>query len=263
MIRNTLSSIGAHVLPQIFHQPKSPLLFRQAMGRPISRFCACQGTKVRYQVLAPKLMFGIVASSKRPQEAGVCKRWEGVMATVEIRDVRKAFGPVEILHGGQRRHRRRRIRRSCRAVRLRQVHPAAHAGGAWRTSRAARSRSAAGAGVVNAVPLDDRDIAMVFQNYALYPHMTVFDNMAFSLTLAKGAEGGDGAGGRAGREDPGSRAAAASLSPSASGGQRKGSPWAAPSSAIRRSSCSTSRFPTSTPSCACRCAARSRNCTSG
>jgi len=31
----------------------------------------------------------------------------------------------------------------------------------------------------------DRDIAMVFQNYALYPHMTVFDNMAFSLRMKK------------------------------------------------------------------------------
>jgi multiple sugar transport system ATP-binding protein len=38
--------------------------------------------------------------------------------------------------------------------------------------------------VVNNVPPKDRDIAMVFQNYALYPHMTVFDNMAFSLKLA-------------------------------------------------------------------------------
>ncbi len=36
---------------------------------------------------------------------------------------------------------------------------------------------------VNAVPPKDRDIAMVFQNYALYPHMTVFDNMAFGLKL--------------------------------------------------------------------------------
>ncbi|WEX08792.1 sn-glycerol-3-phosphate ABC transporter ATP-binding protein UgpC [Chelativorans sp. AA-79] len=40
--------------------------------------------------------------------------------------------------------------------------------------------------IVNAVPPKDRDIAMVFQNYALYPHMTVADNMAFSLKL-KGA----------------------------------------------------------------------------
>ena len=33
--------------------------------------------------------------------------------------------------------------------------------------------------VVNEVPAKDRGIAMVFQSYALYPHMTVFDNMAF------------------------------------------------------------------------------------
>ena len=39
--------------------------------------------------------------------------------------------------------------------------------------------------VVNDVPPKDRDIAMVFQNYALYPHMTVYDNMAFSLKLKK------------------------------------------------------------------------------
>jgi multiple sugar transport system ATP-binding protein len=37
--------------------------------------------------------------------------------------------------------------------------------------------------IVNGVPPKDRDIAMVFQNYALYPHMSVFDNMAFSLKL--------------------------------------------------------------------------------
>ena len=39
--------------------------------------------------------------------------------------------------------------------------------------------------VVNDVPPKDRDIAMVFQNYALYPHMTVFQNMAFGLKLRK------------------------------------------------------------------------------
>ncbi len=42
-----------------------------------------------------------------------------------------------------------------------------------------------GGRVVNQVPPKERDIAMVFQNYALYPHMTVRDNMAFSLLLAK------------------------------------------------------------------------------
>jgi multiple sugar transport system ATP-binding protein len=39
--------------------------------------------------------------------------------------------------------------------------------------------------VVNDVPAKDRDIAMVFQNYALYPHMTVFENMAFALKLRR------------------------------------------------------------------------------
>ena len=42
-----------------------------------------------------------------------------------------------------------------------------------------------GDNVVNDVPPKDRDIAMVFQNYALYPHMSVYDNMAFGLKLAK------------------------------------------------------------------------------
>src|SRR5215470_8421195 len=39
--------------------------------------------------------------------------------------------------------------------------------------------------VVNDVPPKDRDIAMVFQNYALYPHMTVYKNMAFALELQR------------------------------------------------------------------------------
>ena len=42
-----------------------------------------------------------------------------------------------------------------------------------------------GGDVVNDMPPRDRDIAMVFQNYALYPHMSVFDNMAFGLKLRK------------------------------------------------------------------------------
>ncbi|MBV4417915.1 sn-glycerol-3-phosphate ABC transporter ATP-binding protein UgpC [Clostridium tyrobutyricum] len=42
-----------------------------------------------------------------------------------------------------------------------------------------------GDGLVNEVTPKDRDIAMVFQNYALYPHMTVYDNMAFGLKMRK------------------------------------------------------------------------------
>jgi multiple sugar transport system ATP-binding protein len=39
--------------------------------------------------------------------------------------------------------------------------------------------------VVNYVPSRDRDIAMVFQSYALYPHLTVYDNIAFGLKIKK------------------------------------------------------------------------------
>src|SRR5881409_1272267 len=42
-----------------------------------------------------------------------------------------------------------------------------------------------GGRVVNHLLPKDRDIAMIFQNYALYPHMTVFDNMAFGLRQRK------------------------------------------------------------------------------
>ena len=42
---------------------------------------------------------------------------------------------------------------------------------------------------VNDMPPSDRGIAMVFQSYALYPHMTVYENMAFGLELAKAAKG--------------------------------------------------------------------------
>ena len=48
-----------------------------------------------------------------------------------------------------------------------------------------RGKVVIGDRVVNDVPPKERDIAMVFQNYALYPHMSVFDNMAFGLKLQK------------------------------------------------------------------------------
>src|SRR5258707_5132170 len=44
---------------------------------------------------------------------------------------------------------------------------------------------ASGGDVVNDVPPKDRDIAMVFQNYALYPHMNVYENMSFGLKLKR------------------------------------------------------------------------------
>lgn len=42
-----------------------------------------------------------------------------------------------------------------------------------------------GEDLMNDVPSKDRDIAMVFQNYALYPHMTVYKNMAFGLEIGR------------------------------------------------------------------------------
>jgi ABC-type multidrug transport system ATPase subunit len=117
--------------------------------------------------------------------------------------------------------------------------------------------------VVNDLESKDRDIAMVFQSYALYPHMTVRENMAFSLRLRKAdaattAERVDNAA-RILNLDRCSSATRASCRAASASAWR----WAAPSCATPRSSCSTSRCPTSTPSCAWPCAPRSRPCTSG
>ncbi len=104
------------------------------------------------------------------------------MATVSIREVRKAFGTTQVLHGvnvevadgefvilvGPS---------GCgKSTLLRMVAGLENVGG---------GEIAIGGRVVNDVSPKERDIAMVFQNYALYPHMTVADNMAFSLKLAK------------------------------------------------------------------------------
>ena len=115
---------------------------------------------------------------------------------------------------------------------------------------------------VNDMAPKDRDIAMVFQNYALYPHMNVRDNMGFGLKIRQIVEGGDrraGAGG--GRHPRHPRPAGAESrrsSPAASGSAWR---WGGRSCASPRCSCSTSRCPTSTPSCAWRCAPRSASCT--
>ena len=104
------------------------------------------------------------------------------MASVEIRDVRKAYGSTRVIHGvdvdiadgefvilvGPS---------GCgKSTLLRMIAGLENiSGGEIRI----------GDRVVNDVPPKERDIAMVFQNYALYPHMTVADNMAFSMKLRK------------------------------------------------------------------------------
>ena len=111
----------------------------------------------------------------------------------------------------------------------------------------------------------ERDIAMVFQNYALYPHMTVARNMGFALELAATPAKAEIAHeGRQGGRDPRARAAiSTAFRASSRAASASASRWAARSCATRRCSCSTSRCPISTPSCACRCAPRSRRCISG
>jgi len=104
------------------------------------------------------------------------------MASVEFREVRKRFGSTDILHGvsvpiadgefvvlvGPS---------GCgKSTLLRMLAGLENISG---------GEILIGGRVVNNVPPKDRDIAMVFQNYALYPHMTVFENMAFSMRLAK------------------------------------------------------------------------------
>ena len=104
------------------------------------------------------------------------------MASVEIRDVRKSFGTTEVLHGVDIMIPDRNFTvlvgpSGCgKSTLLRMI-----AGLEEITS----GEIAIGGRVVNTVPPKQRDIAMVFQNYALYPHMKVYDNMAFSLKLAK------------------------------------------------------------------------------
>jgi multiple sugar transport system ATP-binding protein len=104
------------------------------------------------------------------------------MAPVTLSNVRKTFGSVEVLHGvnvdiedgefvilvGPS---------GCgKSTLLRMIAGLENISG---------GEISIGSAVVNNVPPKARDIAMVFQNYALYPHMTVRDNMAFSLKLAK------------------------------------------------------------------------------
>jgi multiple sugar transport system ATP-binding protein len=102
------------------------------------------------------------------------------MATVSIRQVRKAFGSVEILHGVDVEVEDGEFvilvgPSGCgKSTLLRMI-----AG----LENITRGEIAIGGRVVNNVAPKERDIAMVFQNYALYPHMTVRENMAFSLTL--------------------------------------------------------------------------------
>ncbi len=107
---------------------------------------------------------------------------EKKMASVEIRDVRKSFGATNVIHGVNI------DIKDGEFVIL--VGPSGCGKSTLLRMIAGLENITAGdirigSRVVNDVPPKERDIAMVFQNYALYPHMTVADNMAFSLKLRK------------------------------------------------------------------------------
>ena len=102
------------------------------------------------------------------------------MAPVAIRDVRKAFGTLEVIHGvsvliGDGEFVVLVGPSGCgKSTLLRMIAGLEHI---------TAGEISIGERVVNRLPPKERDIAMVFQNYALYPHMTVAANMSFSLKL--------------------------------------------------------------------------------
>ena len=98
-------------------------------------------------------------------------------------------GLPQRLRGGERsqpRCRRRRVHGARRPVGVRQDDGVAHGRGP--RGDHAKARSAIGERVVNDLSPRERDIAMVFQNYALYPHMTVAENIGFALRAAQACQ---------------------------------------------------------------------------
>src|SRR6516165_8832367 len=102
------------------------------------------------------------------------------MASVAIRDVRKAFGNAHVIHG---------VDISIRDGEFVVLVGPSGCGKSTLLRMIAGLENITGGEirigdrVVNNVPPKERDVAMVFQNYALYPHMTVAANMAFSMKL--------------------------------------------------------------------------------
>src|SRR5687768_16545044 len=104
------------------------------------------------------------------------------MATVSFRDIRKSFGATGVIHGiefdiGEGEFMVLVGPSGCgKSTLLRMLAGLEEISG---------GTTAIDGTVVNEIESKDRDIAMVFQSYALYPHMTVGENMGFSLRLRR------------------------------------------------------------------------------
>ena len=102
------------------------------------------------------------------------------MARVEFRDVRKSYGDLQVIHG---------VTTEVADGEFIVIVGPSGCGKSTLLRMVAGLEAitagdiAIGDRVVNALEPKDRDIAMVFQNYALYPHMSVFDNMAYGLKI--------------------------------------------------------------------------------
>src|SRR4051812_10632977 len=154
-------------------------------SRPPSSRVARSGPGRHSPVHAPRPVRGpepAPVPRAAPGAPSGCATGNAGMAPVDVRQVDKFYGSTQVLHGvsvnipdgefvvlvGPS---------GCgKSTLLRMI-----AG----LEEISRGEIAIGERVVNNVPPKDRDIAMVFQNYALYPHMTVKENMAFSLKLAR------------------------------------------------------------------------------
>ena len=168
------------------------------------------------------------------------------MASLELRGLRKSFGPIDVLHG---------IDLTLADGEMLVIIGASGCGKSTLLRLVARlERPTAGQvlldgrDVTNLDP-SQRDIAMVFQNYALYPHMSVFDNMAYGLRIrglpradirrrVDDAAGLLGIGGLPGGASPAHCPAGSA------------SAWGGRSCGIPGCSCSTSRCPTWMRNCA-------------
>jgi ABC-type sugar transport system ATPase subunit len=179
------------------------------------------------------------------------------MAELQLRNVRKSFGTVDVIRG---------VDRTIKSGEFMVFVGPSGCGKSTLLRLVAGLETISGGTlsfdgeVVNNLAPSKRGIAMVFQSYALYPHMTVYDNMAFGMQLA-----------HAGRDQikervlkgrifcrsPHISSACPRSSRAVSGSASRS---AAPSCATPRCSCSTSHCRTSTRHCASRPASRSPSC---